>query len=647
MAALNSVRKHGKFLVIIVALALFAFIAEEFVRSLGYTQNERHQRVGQIYGENISIQDFNKLVDEYTEVIKFSQNVSNLTDEQATAVRDQVWQAYVQQQLIAHECEALGLCVTDAELERSIQAGESPLLAGTPFRESFMNYWKFIEKQIRQELLASKYQGLIASALLSNPVAAKQSFEGRINESDVLLCAVPYTSIKDADVEVSDKELKAKYEEMKEMFRNDQEMRDIKYIDVEVKASKADEAQLNQEMAAYAAALQEGAEPAKVVREAGSLVPYSVMPVTTKALPRDIAQQMDSMSIGEQKGPYYYAGDNTMNIVRIISHTTMPDSVQFRQLAVPGVSVADAQQRADSIMNVLRSGVALDSVAKNLGQNAAPVWLTSAQYDGQNVDETNRLFIQKLTSMPAGTTETFEIPNQGVAILNVMDRRNTVDKYNVAVVKVPMDFSKETYGAAYNQFSSFIAGKNAADLESQAQAAGYAVQTRQGVSSANDHLLVIILEGIHKKGYLPWDDEDVKNFLTQQVLQDKKAAMLQEKMQGITVLKDAQAIPGAATDTLRRVSFSGLTYVPLVGTLEPAVAGAVSGMKQGEVKSGIRGNGGVYALQVLSQSKQQDAKYDQKAEEQQNVQMNARALQSLTRDLFLKADVQDNRYLFY
>ena len=265
MAALNSVRKHGKFLVIIVALALFAFIAEEFVRSLGYTQNERHQRVGQIYGENISIQDFNKLVDEYTEVIKFSQNVSNLTDEQATAVRDQVWQAYVQQQLIAHECEALGLCVTDAELERSIQAGESPLLAGTPFRaedgkfdyaalqrfreqyaqmssdaeipaetkeyyQSFMNYWKFIEKQIRQELLASKYQGLIASALLSNPVAAKQSFEGRVNESDVLLCAVPYTSIKDADVEVSDKELKAKYEEMKEMFRNDQEMRDIKYI---------------------------------------------------------------------------------------------------------------------------------------------------------------------------------------------------------------------------------------------------------------------------------------------------------------------------------------------------------------------------------------------------------------------------------
>lgn len=717
MAALNSVRKHGKFLVIIVALALFAFIAEEFVRSLGYTQNERHQRVGQIYGENISIQDFNKLVDEYTDVIKFSQGISNLTDEQATAVRDQVWQAYVQQQLIAHECEALGLCVTDAELERSIQAGESPLLAGTPFRtedgkfdyaalqrfkeqyaqlsndaeipadtkeyyQSFMGYWKFMEKQIRQELLVAKYQGLITSALLSNPVSAKQSFEGRVNESDVLLCAVPYTSIKDADVEVSDKELKAKYEEMKEMFRNDQEMRDIKYIDVEVKASKADEAQLNQEMAAYAAALQEGAEPAKVVREAGSLVPYSVMPVTTKALPRDIAQQMDSMSIGEQKGPYYYAGDNTMNIIRIIAHTTMPDSVQFRQFAVPGTSVADALQRADSIMTVLRSGVALDSVAKSFDQNVAPVWLTSAQYDGQNMDETNRLFIQKLTSMPAGTTETFEIPNQGVAILNVVDRRHTVDKYNVAVVKVPVDFSKETYGAAYNQFSSFIAGKNAADLESQAQAAGYTVQTRQAISSTehtvanvastrealrwifnddtkvgdvsplyecgnNDHLLVLILDGIHKKGYMSWDDEDVKNFLTQQVLQDKKAAMLQEKMQGVTALKDAQAISGAVSDTLRHVSFSGLTYVPLVGTLEPAVAGAVFGMKQGELKSGIRGNGGVYALQVLSQSKQPDAKYDQKVEEQQNVQINARGLQSLTRDLFLKADVQDNRYLFY
>ena len=717
MAALNSVRKHGKFLVIIVALALFAFIAEEFVRSLGYTQNERHQRVGQINGENISIQDYNKLVDEYTDVIKFSQGVNNLTDDQATMLRDQAWQSFVQQKLIQNECEALGLCVTDAELERYIQKGESALLAGTPFRSedgkfdysalqrfkeqydqvmedaevpadtkeyyaSFMTYWKFMEKQIRQELLAGKFQSLLTAAFISNPVAAKQNFDGRILESDVLFCAVPYVSVKDADIEVSDKELKAKYEEMKELFRNPQELRDIKYIDVEVVASKADEAAINQEMNGYAAALQEGAEPAKVVREAGSLVAYSVLPISTKALPRDIAQQIDSMSIGEQKGPYYYAADNTMNIVRVISHAVVPDSVQFRQLSIPGKSLEEAQMRADSVLAVLRSGVAIDSIAKSFGQNVAPMWITSAQYDGQTMDDANRLFIQKLTSMNAGTTEKFEIPGQGVAILNVMDRRNFIDKYNVAVVKVPVDFSKETYSAAYNKFSSFIAGKNVADLEAEAQAAGYTVQSRQAISSAehnvanvsstrealrwifndgtevgdvsplyecgnNDHLLVVILDGIHKKGYLPWDDENVKDYLKQQVIQDKKAAMLQEKMKGMTTIKDVQAISEALTDTMHRVSFSGMSYVPRVGAMEPAIAGAVSTMKQGETKVGIKGNGAVYALQVLSQNKQKNEKYDQKAEEQSLSQMMMRSLQSLSQDLYLKADVQDNRYLFY
>ena len=717
MAALNSVRKHGKFLVIIVALALFAFIAEEFVRSLGYTQNERHQRVGQIYGDNISIQDFNKLVDEYTDVIKFSQGINNLTEEQSAMVRDQVWQSYVNQQLIQHECEALGLCVTDAELERSIQAGESSLLAGTPFRgedgkfdysalqrfreqyeqvmndaempaetkeyySSIMNYWKFMEKQIKQELLAGKFQALVATSLISNPVAAKQNFDGRATENDILLSAVPYTTIKDADIEVSEKDLKAKYDEMKELFRNTQEMRDIKYIDVEVVASKADEAVINQEMYGYATALSEGAEPAKVVREAGSLVSYSVLPISTKALPRDIAKQIDSLSIGEQKGPYYYAGDNTMNIVRLISHSVVPDSVQFRQLTVPATSMAEAQQRADSIMTVLRSGVAIDSVAKSMGMTSNPVWITSAQYDGQTLDETNRLFITKVTSMNEGATEIFEMPGQGVAILNVMTRRNFIDKYNVAVVKVPVDFSKETYSTAYNKFSSFIAGKNAADIESGAQAEGYTVQTRQGIASTehtvanvastrdvmcwifnddtkvgdvsplyecgnNDHMMVVILDGVHKKGYLPWDDENVKTFLTQQVIQDKKAAQLQEKMQGMSTVKEVQGISESLTDTMHHINFSGMTYIPRVGAMEPAIAGAVSTMKQGDTKVGIRGNGAVYAIQVLGQNTQKDLKFDQKAEEQGLSQMMMRSLQSMSQDLYQKADVQDNRYLFY
>ena len=116
MATLQKIRNNGKWLIGIVGLALFAFIAEEFVRSLSYTQTERHQRIGKIYGENVNVQDFNALVDEYTDVIKFTNGLTTLNDDQLASIRDQVWQNYVNEKIMARECAKLGLTVTDAEL---------------------------------------------------------------------------------------------------------------------------------------------------------------------------------------------------------------------------------------------------------------------------------------------------------------------------------------------------------------------------------------------------------------------------------------------------------------------------------------------------------------------------------------------------
>ena len=118
------------------------------------------------------------------------------------------------------------------------------------------NYWKFIEKNIRQQTLAQKYQALLAGTIISNPIAAKANFESRTNESEILLAAIPYTSVKDADITVEDADLKAKYNEMKEIFRTSQETRDFKYIDIAVEASKADKDALQKEMEGYAQALR-------------------------------------------------------------------------------------------------------------------------------------------------------------------------------------------------------------------------------------------------------------------------------------------------------------------------------------------------------------------------------------------------------
>ena len=433
MAALQKIRSKGAILILVVGLALFAFIAEEAVRSLSSSRTESRQRVGEVNGKSINIQDFNKLVEEYTDVVKFTSGMENLTEEQTQSIRDQVWNQYVQEQLIQHQADELGLAVTDAEVQDIIKKGASPMLRQTPFSnpqtgtfdvealnnfltsykamkdqpgqpadavayyDQIYNYWKFIEKNIRSQQLSSKLQNLITKSFISNPTSIEAAFNARSNEKEVLLAALPYSSIKDADVTVEDKDLQAKYNELKEAFRMDDPTRDIKYIDVNITASKADRDQINKEMEEVAAQLQaEGADVANIVRKSGSTVSYSPVPIRRQAMPSDIAKQVDSMSVGQQKGPFLNAQDNTQNIVRLLAKSNLPDSIQVRQIGVSGENEAAAQKVADSVMIALGSGIPFDSIARKYNQTGEETWITSAQYEGQTMDDNNRKFVNAI-----------------------------------------------------------------------------------------------------------------------------------------------------------------------------------------------------------------------------------------------------------
>ena len=239
MATLQKIRSKGPLLVIILGLALFAFIAEEAMRSIQSASNESRQQVGEIYGEGVSVHEFQNLVDEYLDVIKFTSGNATFNDEQVAQIRDQVWNTYVNNQLIEKECEKLGLTVTDAEVQAIITTGNSPLLMQTPFRneqtgrfdanllkkfladyesmkanlaqmpaeyidyyQSLYNYWMFIEKSLRQDCLNQKYQTLLTKAVSTNKVATQVAFDNRTNESEIVVAALPYSTINDTEVTV-------------------------------------------------------------------------------------------------------------------------------------------------------------------------------------------------------------------------------------------------------------------------------------------------------------------------------------------------------------------------------------------------------------------------------------------------------------
>ena len=94
MAALGTIRKRGVILVCIISFGLFAFIAEEAFRSCDSAKNNERQQIGEVYGEKISVQEFQKLVDEYTEVIKMQQGQENLPEQQMNQIKDRVDNAF-------------------------------------------------------------------------------------------------------------------------------------------------------------------------------------------------------------------------------------------------------------------------------------------------------------------------------------------------------------------------------------------------------------------------------------------------------------------------------------------------------------------------------------------------------------------------
>ena len=133
MAVLGKIRSRGLILIIIIGLALFAFIAEEAFRSCNGIKGEARQQVGEVLGEKINVQDFQKLVTEYQDAIKFTMQRDNLSEEELNQVKDQVWQQLISSKVLENDAKKVGLTVTEQELQTVLNEGTSQLLAQTPF----------------------------------------------------------------------------------------------------------------------------------------------------------------------------------------------------------------------------------------------------------------------------------------------------------------------------------------------------------------------------------------------------------------------------------------------------------------------------------------------------------------------------------
>ena len=711
MATLQKIRSKGPLLVIAIGLALFAFIAGDAWKVL--QPHTTQQNVGEVNGKSISAQDYQKLVDELSEVIKLSNGVNSLSEEQLNQIKDQAWTTYVNYEIVAAEAKKLGLTVTDAEIQNIIDEGTNPILKQTPFinqttgafdkdmlKQFLVEYsklesgtipyqyaeyyqklgtlWQFVEKSLRQNALVQKYQDLLNKSLISNPVSAEDSYTSRVEESDVLLAVLPYSTISDDDVTVSNDEIKKLFNERKDTYTQSAETRDIKYVSYKVTPSDADRLAVLTEVTDYTNQLQATeSDYASFVRSTGSTALFSDIHVGKTALPSDVAARLDSTTVGDTFGPYYSQTDNSYNVFKIISKISAPDSIQYRQLQVVMNTEAQTESLADSIYNALKGGADFAELAKIYGQTGEPIWARAQAWEGATLDENNAKYVNTLVSTPNKQIVNLKL-GQVNLIIQVLDKKVMKDKYKVAVVKRPIEFSKETYNAAYNKFSQFVAqSKTLEELENNAEEFGYSLVPRKSFASTehyvagvkstrdalrwifsakagqvsplyecgeNDNLLVVAVEKINPAGTA--DINLAAELLRAEVRRDKKAEIILNQVKGYTTIDQMASAKDAQVDTLKHVTFSAPAYISLARASEPAVSATAAKTAEGKVSAPVKGYAGVYMLQVLSKNKTAE-EYDEKQEQTTLSYTAARYASQYLFELREKANVVDKRYLYF
>lgn len=713
MATLQNIRSKGPLLVIVIGLALFAFIAGDAWQVM---QPHQAHDAGEVDGDALSAQEYQNLVEEYTEVVKMMRGASALNDEQTNMVRDEVWRSYVNNKLIEKEAKALGLTVSNAEIQDILKAGTHPLLRQTPFQnpqtgnfdkdmlnkflveyakmnesqmpaqyaEQYNNlyrYWSFIQKTLVQNRLAEKYHALVAKALLSNPVEAKENFDARVNQYNVLLAGIPYSSVADSSVVVTEAELKDLYNKRNEEFKQYQETRDIKYIDVQVTASAEDRAAIQKEVDEATAQLAAAnGEYTSLMRSVGSDVPYVDLFYNKSAFPSDVVAHMEDAKVGAVYGPYYNAADNTINSFKIVASAPVADEVEYRQIQVYNENAAKTKTLADSIYKAIKGGADFVELAKKYGQTGASNTLTASQYEGAQIDGDNLKFISAIVN--TNVNEVVNLPlGQANVILQVTNKKDVKDKYKIAVIKREVEFSKETYNRADRDFRQFVAENPTVEkMVANAENAGYRLLDRADLNSSehgiggvkgtkealrwvfetakpgevstlydcgdSDHMLVVGLVKVNPEGYRSLNS--VQELLRAELVKEKKAAKIMADMKAANAssFEQYKGMTNAVNDSLKLVTFSAPAYVSALRSSEPLVGAYASVADNNKLSAPIKGNAGVYVLQVTGNEPLKET-FDAKAEETTAENMNANFARRLMNDLYLKANVKDTRYLFF
>ena len=711
MATLEKIRSKAGLLVLVVGLALFAFIIGDFLNSGSTYFRQSQERIAEIDGEVIKIQDYQARVDEMTEIYKMQSGSASLPEEYMTQIRQSVFDGMVQEIVLDEATQKLGMVVGPEELFDMVQGENiSPLIqqmqmfvnpqtgafdksalltflkqidvdniATYPAEQQAQlqqaqRFWMFWEKNIKRQRLESKYTTLLSKAIAANALDAKAAFDESVENSDIVYAMQSYATIPDSTIAVSDSEIKQLYEQRKESYKQ-KASKIIDYIAVDIRPSKEDYDKVQADIESVKSELETTDRVADLVNE-NSEVPYVDAFFTENALDAEMKQFATTAEVGAIYGPVF--DNDKYRLFKLIDKTNAPDSVKVSHIMLAGKGEAETKALADSLLTVLKGGASFEEMAKQFSADQAAEnggelgWFTEATaLRGVNAEFKDAVFGTPLNQIAVVKSM------YGTHLVKVTEKTANVAKYKVADIDMTVSPSSKTYSNIYNELNQFISNNHSLEkLTANAKEAGYNLVSDATVTK-DDQLLGSVQ---NSRQVIRWAFQNDKGAISEifecndkfvvaamkgsldegyrpveLVAAPLKAELIaQKKGEQIAAalaaknLTSVEAYAEAMGAKVDSVKFVNFATRRISGIgIEPNLNAAVAMAQVDQVSAPVKGNNGVYVFKVYARNK--DAKTYDEAEQVRTLDAtNAyRVGFQAIQSLINKAEVEDNRIRFY
>ena len=709
MATLQNIRNRGPLLVIVIGVALLAFVLGDLFSSGSMLMGKARDRAFVVNGDVITTQQYSEKITEFEEFQKMISGQSSLDENTTLQIREAVYQQMVRNRLIEDQASDLGIVVSKEEINDLVH-GESisPILQQLPFFvdpqtgmfsrialieflnvintaspdlqeqqlvNQYKSIWLFIENMITTQRLEEKYISLLSNSVIVNDVEAKSSFDLSQQNADLGYVMQSYFTIPDTAVTVTDKEIKSFYDKHKKSYNMETPLVKISYFTTPINPSDEDFADIEQQSETAFDQLQTSSAPATVVAD------YSDTPYRDVFLGEDLLtpSQLDfarNAEIDEMYGPAR-EGDS-FQIFKLIDRTTAPDSVYLSMMAVPTSTVVGQDSVitnfVDSIYNLIQGGESFALVANSLNPNSnggGVGWAREIDLLPFGVNMVKEVF-----SAPVGQPVKITVPGQEV-IFQVEEKTRPVNKYKLAVVNMPVVPSEKTSNNIDNKLNQLVSTPDISEkFEELASEGGYMVMPSM-TFSANDFSLgqiqgsrQVITWAANEKEigavkkfdltnlrivarvdqFIPAGTtplSEVSESIKSRLLNDKKAEKLIADLsqKNLASLEDYAEAMSSIVDTVRFVNFTTQNITGI--GYEPVVNSVASFAPIGQTVGPMKGNLGVYVANVANRT-EGEGEYDAKAQKDLIFNNNAYRIQmQAIETLKDELGVVDNRFRFF